>query len=102
MRGYLIVAARGGGCDKGCSAGGLKPRNLCLQFWEPEVQNQFHFPEIEVLAGCPPSGGSRGQRVRRSSGSRLLPAPLQSLPPVGDALCLVLVEELRAVSGLRR
>lgn len=40
-----------------CSAGGLKARNLFPQFWRPEVHDQLHPPETEVLAGCPPAEG---------------------------------------------
>ena len=40
--------------------GGLKQyKFILLYFWKPEVQNQFHWAKVKVLAGLVPSGSSR-------------------------------------------
>ena len=43
---------------------GLKQRNfLILEFWRAEVQNQPHWANIKVWAGCVPSGGLKGEWI---------------------------------------
>ena len=41
----------------------LNNRNSLFYSWESQVQSESHWAKIKELAGCVPSGGSRGESV---------------------------------------
>ena len=51
-------------CNRFLQTWRLKIRNFILcQFWKPEVQNQFHWVEVNLSAGLVPSRGFRRESL---------------------------------------